>query len=119
MNNIRLFFKESLSNNLTGKLNKDQSHYLLKVMRIKIGDHFNLFNENDKEFFSKILKIKSLNSSALELHENFLANKLPIVDFPEPIIPNNTIFFLISIFFFIEKTQICLNLKLSKIHAIL
>ena len=35
MNNIRLFFKESLSNNLTGKLNKDQSHYLLKVMRIK------------------------------------------------------------------------------------
>ena len=25
MNNIRLFFKESLSNNLTGKLNKDQS----------------------------------------------------------------------------------------------
>ena len=45
MNNIRLFFKESLSNNLTGKLNKDQSHYLLKVMRIKKGDNFNLFNE--------------------------------------------------------------------------
>tara|TARA_A100001015_G_scaffold262177_1_gene308223 strand:- start:1172 stop:1879 length:708 start_codon:yes stop_codon:yes gene_type:complete len=46
MNNIRLFFKESLSNNLTGELNKDQSHYLLKVMRIKKGDKFNLFNEN-------------------------------------------------------------------------
>ena len=36
MNNIRLFFKESLSNNLTGKLNKDQSHYLLKVMTMKM-----------------------------------------------------------------------------------
>ena len=46
MNNTRLFFKESLSNNLTGKLSKDQSHYLLKVMRIKKGDNFNLFNEN-------------------------------------------------------------------------
>ena len=58
MNNIRLFFKESLSNNLTGKLNKDQSHYLLKVMRIKKGDSFNLFNENG-EWVARFESVKS------------------------------------------------------------
>ena len=46
MSNIRLFFPESLSINLIGKLNKKQSHYLTKVMRIEIGNNFSLFNEN-------------------------------------------------------------------------
>ena len=46
MINIRLFFPESLSINLIGKLNKKQSHYLTKVMRIEIGNKFSLFNEN-------------------------------------------------------------------------
>ena len=58
MNNIRLFFNESLSNNLTGKLNKDQSHYLIKVMRIKKGDNFNLFNHNG-EWIAEIYNVKS------------------------------------------------------------
>jgi len=44
--NIRLFFSESLSINLTDKLNKSQSHYLTKVMRIEIGNNFSLFNQN-------------------------------------------------------------------------
>ena len=35
MNNIRLFYQENLSNNLKGKLDKKQSHYISKVMRIK------------------------------------------------------------------------------------
>ena len=35
MSNIRLFFSESLSLNLTAKLDKSQSHYVSKVMRIK------------------------------------------------------------------------------------
>ena len=61
MNNIRLFFKESLSNNLTGKLNKDQSHYLLKVMRIKKGDNFNLFNENDNIINKKIVHVGNMS----------------------------------------------------------
>ena len=46
MGNIRLFFSESLSINLTDKLNKSQSHYLTKVMRIEIGNNFSLFNQN-------------------------------------------------------------------------
>ena len=46
MSNIRLFFLENLSVNLNGKLDKSQSHYLTKVMRLKIGDNFSLFNKN-------------------------------------------------------------------------
>jgi len=46
MSNIRLFFSESLSINLSSKLNKIQSHYITKVMRIKSGENFSLFNEN-------------------------------------------------------------------------
>ena len=46
MSNIRLFFSESLSLNLTAKLNKSQSHYVNKVMRIKVNETFSLFNSS-------------------------------------------------------------------------
>ncbi len=46
MSNIRLFFKESLSLNLNSTLDRSQSHYLSKVMRINIGENFSLFNQN-------------------------------------------------------------------------
>ena len=46
MSNIRLFFSESLSLNLTAKLDKSQSHYVSKVMRIKKSEVFSLFNGN-------------------------------------------------------------------------
>ena len=45
MSNIRLFFSDTLSVNMINKLNKDQSHYLSKVMRVKENDVFSLFNE--------------------------------------------------------------------------
>ena len=56
MSNIRLFFKESLSLNLTAKLDKSQSHYVNKVMRIKVGEVFSLFNISG-EWEAKILNI--------------------------------------------------------------
>ena len=56
MNNIRLFFPESLSINLTSKLDKSQSHYLVKVMRVNVGENFSLFNESG-EWEAKITKI--------------------------------------------------------------
>ena len=56
MSNIRLFFLENLSLNLSDKLDKSQSHYLTKVMRLKIGDNFSLFNNNG-EWQAKILKV--------------------------------------------------------------
>ena len=56
MSNIRLFFKESLSINLTAKLDKSQSHYVNKVMRIKVNEVFSLFNSSG-EWEAKILNI--------------------------------------------------------------
>ena len=46
MSNIRLFFKESLSLNLSSTLDRPQSYYLSKVMRINIGKNFSLFNQS-------------------------------------------------------------------------
>jgi 16S rRNA (uracil1498-N3)-methyltransferase len=40
MSNIRLFYRESLSLNLTATLDKSQSHYVSKVMRIKENEVF-------------------------------------------------------------------------------
>ena len=56
MNNIRLFFPKSLSLNLTDKLDKSQSHYVSKVMRIKENEVFSLFNKSG-EWEAKILNI--------------------------------------------------------------
>mgnify|MGYP001468983986 FL=1 len=56
MSNIRLFFSNLLSANLTDKLDKSQSHYLTKVMRVKENDVFSLFNK-DGEWQAKILGI--------------------------------------------------------------
>ena len=56
MSNIRLFFKESLSLNLVSKLDKSQSHYISKVMRIKENEIFSLFNSSG-EWEAKILNI--------------------------------------------------------------
>ena len=62
MSNIRLFFKESLSLNLISKLDKSQSHYLLKVMRLNIGQSFSLFNQSG-EWESEI---KEINKGIVE-----------------------------------------------------
>ena len=56
MSNIRLFFSNILSKNMIGKLDKSQSHYLTKVMRLKKNDTFSLFNKAG-EWEAKILNI--------------------------------------------------------------
>ena len=56
MTNIRLFFSSALSVGITNKLDKSQSHYLTKVMRVKENEFFSLFNKNG-EWEAKISKI--------------------------------------------------------------
>jgi len=56
MSNIRLFFSNLLSVNLTDKLDKSQSHYLTRVMRVKENEFFSLFNQ-EGEWEAKILGI--------------------------------------------------------------
>ena len=57
MTYIRLFYKENLSDNLNSNLDKSQSHYISKVMRIKEGESFSLFNDGG-EWEAKINEIK-------------------------------------------------------------
>ena len=75
MSNIRLFFEKSLSLNLNSTLDKSQSHYLSKVMRINIGKSFSLFNqsgeweakvENINKGIVEFLVIKKLRSANRE-----------------------------------------------------
>jgi len=75
MSNIRLFFEKSLSLNLNTTLDKSQSHYLSKVMRINVGKSFSLFNqsgeweakvENINKGIVEFLIIKKLRSANSE-----------------------------------------------------
>jgi 16S rRNA (uracil1498-N3)-methyltransferase len=75
MSNIRLFFSATLSVDMIGKLDKSQSHYLTKVMRVKENEVFSLFNKNG-EWEAKILGIsKSIvefkTTKQLRQKENF------------------------------------------------
>ena len=56
MSNIRLFYPASLSPNLNSKLDKSQSHYVNKVMRVKVNETFSLFNSNG-EWEAKVKEI--------------------------------------------------------------
>ena len=56
MSNIRLFFSDTLSANMIDKLDKNQSHYLIKVMRVKENEVFSLFNK-EGEWEAKVLGI--------------------------------------------------------------
>ena len=58
MSNIRLFFSAALSTDMTDKLDKSQSHYLNKVMRLK---------ENEVEALRIIEAIKSALAQDAEL----------------------------------------------------
>ena len=64
MSNIRLFYSKSLSLNLTDKLEKSQSHYVSKVMRLKEKEVFSLFNSSG-EWEAKIANI---NKSIVEFN---------------------------------------------------
>ena len=67
-NVIRLYCNQKLSLNNIIVLNKTDTHYLKNVMRCKKNDQINLFNENDQEFYCKILEIKKYET-ILEIFE--------------------------------------------------
>ena len=54
---IRIFLNENLNKQSEIILNKDQSHYLSSVMRIKAGQKVLFFNGNDGEFYGMINSI--------------------------------------------------------------
>ena len=92
MSYIRLFFKEHLSLNFNSNLDKSQSHYISKVMRIKEGENFSLFNNSGEwqvriEEISKgivnfivIKKMKNIENSS-EIWLAFTPIKLNYLNF--------------------------------------
>ena len=62
MSYIRLFFKESLSLNFNSTLDKPQSYYLSKVMRMNEGQSFSLFNHGGEWE----AKIQSINKGIID-----------------------------------------------------
>ena len=76
MSNIRIFFPESLSLNLHSYLEKPQSHYLTKVMRVKIGENFSLFNKTGEW----LAKINNIDNGRVEfsIHQQLRKKENPI-----------------------------------------
>ena len=62
MSNIRLFYPEILSLNLNSKLEKSQSHYVNKVMRVKVNEIFSLFNSSGEWE----VKVKEITNGIVE-----------------------------------------------------
>ncbi|MDC0937632.1 RsmE family RNA methyltransferase [Pelagibacteraceae bacterium] len=54
MSNIRLFYPENITENTTGLLSKEHTHYVVNVMRLKRGSNLNFFNKNG-EWLSEII----------------------------------------------------------------
>ena len=54
MSNIRLFHPENITENTTGLLSKEHTHYVINVMRLKRGSNLNFFNK-DGEWLSEIV----------------------------------------------------------------
>ena len=54
MSNIRLFHPENITENTTGLLSKEHTHYIVNVMRLKRGSIINFFNK-DGEWISEII----------------------------------------------------------------
>ena len=54
MNNIRLYHPDSIVENSTSLLTKQQTHYIANVMRLKRGSNINFFNK-EGEWLSEIV----------------------------------------------------------------
>ena len=54
MSNIRLFHPENITENITGLLSKEHTHYVANVMRMKRGSNINFFNK-EGEWLSEII----------------------------------------------------------------
>ena len=54
MNNIRLYYPNSIVENTTSLLSKEHTHYVVNVMRLKRGSNLNFFNK-EGEWASEIV----------------------------------------------------------------
>ena len=101
MNNLRLFYQKKLSSNLTGNLDKKQSHYVNKVMRLKENDKFNVFNESGewvaeiKKIFKGLVEFKIMTSKEIliRLYKDYTSkylNKILLAGFFSILVAGST-----------------------------
>lgn len=64
----RLHFPDKLSANTTVELPSDASHYLVNVLRLRVGDAATLFNSEDGEFNATLATAKK-NSASLTVQD--------------------------------------------------
>ncbi|WP_342267493.1 16S rRNA (uracil(1498)-N(3))-methyltransferase [Candidatus Tisiphia endosymbiont of Empis tessellata] len=57
----RIYSNTKLIENYSLNLAEDHSHYLKTVLRLKVGDHFRIFNGTDGEFIAQITGITKNN----------------------------------------------------------
>ena len=57
MNNVRLYYSESIVENSTSLVSREHSHYIVNVMRLKKGSNINFFNK-EGEWLSEIISIE-------------------------------------------------------------
>ena len=76
---IRIFLNENLNEHDEIILNKDQSHYLSSVMRLKVGQKVLFFNGNDGEFYGMINSIDKKKTTIKILSKERNITNLPKV----------------------------------------
>ena len=76
---IRIFLNENLNEQSEIILNKDQSHYLSSVMRLKVGQKVLFFNGNDGEFYGMINSIDKKKTTIKILSKERNITNLPKV----------------------------------------
>ena len=68
----RLYFKDALERGSFIQLNNDSTHYISKVLRLRVESQIKLFNNNEGEFLATIISKSSTNVSVsidLQLRE--------------------------------------------------
>ena len=65
---IRVYINKKITNGFI-ELDQSQTHYVKNVMRLNIGDNFNIFNENDGEWIVELLELNKKISKVKTLKE--------------------------------------------------
>ena len=74
---IRLYFNASIAKDDDIVFNKDQTHYLSKVMRLRIGDTLDIFNGINGAWKAKITDIDKKSASAKIISQTQLQQNPP------------------------------------------
>lgn len=65
MANIRLFIEDNIALNNTLTIEEKQAHYLINVMKQRVGNVIQLFNNKDGEFDAEIINVSKKNVEVL------------------------------------------------------